>query len=269
MPRRILTCISKRAHVGVPDAVSQHKQRDTVFAQMKRSFLTKPDKSRAGSVDPLIEPVCAVLNNMADVFTTSSCSGRAVLWQGEDPPSKRRGTPRFKPLSEHDPDRAHTLLQAAAGILAGSQQGDEDLTFWLRYEPMILHMNCRDLGAVRKVLAAARTAGLKRTAIFAPGPRLVAPRKVKTDCGVNGAVRPDKVPRTEMRSWRLCVEGDERLEMPLIIRGQPCYPLGEERLQKWLLDALLRKFERNLLKTRRFQSTLTVPPRGADIEQQC
>jgi len=204
-------------------------RRERVFEQLKRDFLGKPDKSRAGRIDKPIASVCAALNRRPDAYTTSSCSGRAIVWFGEEPPSKRRGAPQFLPTSrvEHRPDGVGALLDFVESMPPGAQ------TAWLRFEPMVLDMCCRDLGAVRRLLSLARQAGLKRTAVSSPGPRLG---------------------RASRCAWRLYVQGEERLEMPLLARGRAVFPLACERT--WLEGVVLRKFERNAERTQRFLRAL-------------
>lgn len=53
------------------------------FEQRKRTFLGKADKSSAGGIDAHAREICQVINERSAFFTTSSCSGRAFLWQGE------------------------------------------------------------------------------------------------------------------------------------------------------------------------------------------
>lgn len=52
------------------------------FQQLKLSFLSKLDKSAAGKIDPKAVAVCSALNELDNYFTTSSCSGRSLLYRG-------------------------------------------------------------------------------------------------------------------------------------------------------------------------------------------
>ena len=53
------------------------------FTQAKQQALTKHDKSSATSFDARVVGLCAAANDSPYVFTTSSCSGRHLLWRGE------------------------------------------------------------------------------------------------------------------------------------------------------------------------------------------
>ena len=53
------------------------------FTQAKQQALTKYDKSSATSFDARVVGLCAAANDSPYVFTTSSCSGRHLLWRGE------------------------------------------------------------------------------------------------------------------------------------------------------------------------------------------
>mmetsp|Transcript_79284 Transcript_79284/g.232894 ORF Transcript_79284/g.232894 Transcript_79284/m.232894 type:complete len:295 (-) Transcript_79284:13-897(-) len=241
----------------------QLRQRDRVFANLKSNFLRKPDKSHAGRIDPGIAPLCEALNRRDDVFTSSSCAGRALLWLGDEPPAKRRGAPAFLPraLSTHEPGGVAGLLDGAVDYDRAASEGDGEgrdvaATVWLRFEPLVLHVCCRDWPAAQALLAAARSAGLKKAAVAGPGPGLVQ--------------------RSDVRAWHVAIEGDERLEMPLVVGGQPAFPLcaapsdrGEAALREWLESALRRKFERNAGRTQRFLEAVVggMPQGGGPCEE--
>jgi len=243
---------------AVPARMPPENHDDRAFANLKKSFLGKPDKSGAGQIDPAIAPLCEVLNRRVDIFTTSSCSGRAVLWLGDEPPLKRRGTPALVRLHvSHDAARVPALLDEATAAIAA--QRSEEVTMpaptphasalWLRFEPMALHVCCRDWDSAWALVVAARAAGLKRTAVSGPGP---GPRSAVRSCrrvsGDGGGAAPG--------AWRVALEGAERLEMPLAVQGRPAYPLEEPGMREWLESTVLRKFERNAAKTQRLLNIL-------------
>lgn len=246
MPRRCVLVTASRLSRGPGTATTYAKGRlvdraSRTFADMKRSFLSKPDKSSAGKIDEAIVPLCAALNRRSDVFTTSSCSGRAYLWFGDRPPAKRREAPRLSKLGEtHSPCGAGGLLEAAAPL--GESPG-EGRTLWLRFEPLILHLCCRSWTTARSLVVAARAAGLKRTAISGPGPVLA--RRA-----------------SYIRGWRLVVEGDERLEMPLVVGGRRAFPSNDPVLHAWLEQSVREKFERNAAKTRRLLEVVAAKRSG-------
>ncbi|MEK6869103.1 MAG: hypothetical protein AABX74_02655 [Nanoarchaeota archaeon] len=46
----------------------------------KKDFLAKKDKSRKGCIDPKIKKLIDKINSLDGFFTTSSCSGRVLLF---------------------------------------------------------------------------------------------------------------------------------------------------------------------------------------------
>ena len=51
------------------------------FDNMKKNALTKMDKSKKGDIDKRIKKVLDRINKTKNYFTTSSCSGRIVLFK--------------------------------------------------------------------------------------------------------------------------------------------------------------------------------------------
>eukprot|EP00929_Paragymnodinium_shiwhaense_P096952 TRINITY_DN58718_c0_g1_i1.p1 TRINITY_DN58718_c0_g1~~TRINITY_DN58718_c0_g1_i1.p1 ORF type:complete len:266 (+),score=58.14 TRINITY_DN58718_c0_g1_i1:82-879(+) len=209
---------------------------DRAFAQIKRDFLSKPDKSGAGGIDAGVAPLCAAINDLAGVFTTSSCAGRALLWMGDEPPGKKSGTPRLtRPWVSHDIPEDAAFMNIAFGFV-----GKEDATLWLRYEPLILHVCCKDWITARRMLAACRAAGLKRLAVFGNGPQVS--RREDGDA-----------------TWRLEIEGNDRLDMPLVVGGARAFNAsGEAGLDDWLLKTVQRKFERNSERIERLKDLMVL-----------
>lgn len=110
------------------------------FENNKKTFLAKLDKSKKGSVDQKILPLLQVINQKDAYYTTSSCSGRVYLWRGS---GKKNQTEWLK--VSHDPMRADFfILNELEGLI------------WLRLEPVILHICCRDSAAAEKLLQEAK-----------------------------------------------------------------------------------------------------------------
>ena len=51
------------------------------FDNEKKNTLSKLDKSTKGSIDEPILPVLDLINDMEDYYTTSSCSGRIMIFE--------------------------------------------------------------------------------------------------------------------------------------------------------------------------------------------
>eukprot|EP00933_Yihiella_yeosuensis_P036767 TRINITY_DN3055_c4_g1_i1.p1 TRINITY_DN3055_c4_g1~~TRINITY_DN3055_c4_g1_i1.p1 ORF type:complete len:286 (+),score=55.06 TRINITY_DN3055_c4_g1_i1:99-956(+) len=204
------------------------------FARLKMDFLTKPDKSGAGGFDEGVVDLCKVLNDRIDIFTTSSCAGRALLWLGDEPPSKKSTAERLvRPLVLHDAHRAtDRLLEAVVEL-----EAEEVATVWLRYEPLVLHCCCSDWTSARWLVTAARSAGLKRASLFGQGP-WHGPAKSRY-------TGDEDIEFSEMQSWRVAIEGEDRLEMPIVVAGQRAFNFEDPKLRSWLEKIVDRKFERN------------------------
>ena len=130
------------------------------FTQAKQQALTKHDKSSATSFDARVVGLCAAANDSPYVFTTSSCSGRHLLWRGEGV----KATQSFaRGRVSHDRVDAAYFLDHDANDQAGFRKApldaapDSEGALWLRYEPLILHARCADAGAAQAFMRAART----------------------------------------------------------------------------------------------------------------
>lgn len=103
------------------------------FDQQKSQCLQKVDLSRKGSVDSPIEILIAKINSQNDFFTTSSCSGRLALMAfGED----KRSCKFY--MNSHEPINFDQLSTAI-------HDSDVQDSLVLKFEPFILHVQCRSL----------------------------------------------------------------------------------------------------------------------------
>lgn len=118
------------------------------FLNEKKTFLAKPDKSKKGSIDEKTINLVEAINRGNDYYTTSSCSGRVCLWKGS---GKKNETEQLKV--------SHNLIDADFLKIDSNQnnavQNDPD-TIWLRLEPFILHVACRDMDSAGDLLETAR-----------------------------------------------------------------------------------------------------------------
>ncbi len=106
------------------------------FANNKKTFLAKLDKSKKGNIDEKIIPLLETINALPDNYTTSSCSGRVYLWRGS---GKKNETEWLKVSHELIDDNFFELK-------------NYDGLIWLRLEDMILHVCCRNLDGANKLL---------------------------------------------------------------------------------------------------------------------
>ena len=110
------------------------------FTNQKKTFLTKLDKSKKGSVDKRALEIINTINNLEDYYTTSSCSGRIYLWRGS---GKKNETQWLKV--------SHDLISNE--FLQIQDQG----FIWLRYEGFIIHIACKDIESANTLLQKATT----------------------------------------------------------------------------------------------------------------
>lgn len=106
------------------------------FQNRKKTYLTKLDKSKKGKTDEKIIPLIKLINSKDDYFTTSSCSGRIVLWKGS---GKKDETEWLKVSHNLIDDNFFKDIK------------ETGLT-WLRLEPFILHVCCKDLDSANNLL---------------------------------------------------------------------------------------------------------------------
>ncbi len=113
----------------------------SAFQHYKKTFLAKQDKSKKGSVDEQVLPLITAINSFPDYYTTSSCSGRAYLWKGS---GKKNQT---------------EWLRVSHGFINENFLKPppwENELIWLRVEPLILHVACRDLTSANLLLNVSR-----------------------------------------------------------------------------------------------------------------
>ncbi|XP_075413466.1 tRNA wybutosine-synthesizing protein 3 homolog isoform X3 [Tenrec ecaudatus] len=126
------------------------------FRKSKAQCLGKADLSRRGSVDEDVKEIVQLLNSRDQFFTTSSCSGRILLID--------RGASGFEVqkqnccwlLVTHKPcvkDDVMVALEKAAGDAI------------LKFEPFILHVQCRQLQDAQLLHSVAIDSGFRNSGI--------------------------------------------------------------------------------------------------------
>ena len=128
------------------------------FTRRKTDCLSKGDKSSIGGVDEPIRELCRKINSKDNLYTLSSCSGRAVLIKNLD-----KKQPNMFVLREH----RKLKLQDLINILNESGAKKETLIF--KQEPPILHVCCADIESAEKLLNLVRESGWKNSGIMTLG----------------------------------------------------------------------------------------------------
>ena len=152
-----------------------------LFDKQKAQALQTIDLSRKGSFDNLIHDLLASLNSHVDYFTLSSCSGRIVLLKSEkvihricrvnqnfgtsskykitinkasfqnvQNTNKKKGCNWL--ICSHDRiefDAIWNILKESESSNSRSVDDFEEITTTLKFEPFILHVQCRNLDAAK------------------------------------------------------------------------------------------------------------------------
>jgi len=125
------------------------------FDKRKKDVLSKSDKSHKSEWDEKIKKLCDKINAEKRYYTTSSCSGRAVLMVEQDKKAEGlfisvyHNEVSFKQLKED---------------LAIALKKNQNIKFKL--EPCILHVSCKTLENAQEIYNKAKLAGWKKSGII-------------------------------------------------------------------------------------------------------
>jgi tRNA wybutosine-synthesizing protein 3 len=128
------------------------------FSLIKKDFLQKEDKSGKGSIDIEIFHIICQINELPDFFTTSSCSGRVVMFV----PNRNKNC--FETVfSSHE---------SLSKVHLNDYEKYPDVS--LRFEPLIMHIRCRTLFHATSLLKLCqKEGGLKKTALISLGNKII------------------------------------------------------------------------------------------------
>ncbi len=141
------------------------------FQKQKKDFLAKQDKSKKGSIDKKIKALVETINSLPAYYTTSSCSGRIVLFSSD--PSGRKDRFQWHFVS-HDVVSYPKLKQAFEKI--------SEKEVWFMIEPIIMHIAACDIAHAKKLLYLARDIGYKRAGIISIREDKVVMELNSTEC---------------------------------------------------------------------------------------
>ncbi|XP_054720316.1 tRNA wybutosine-synthesizing protein 3 homolog [Uloborus diversus] len=120
------------------------------FSAQKEICLKKADLSKKGSVDSRISDLVNVLNSHPSYFTTSSCSGRAIIFTSSD--VKKKGCSWI--FVSHDQVSSKEIINSLK-----SHSGSAVLKF----EPFILHVQCSTIADAQKMHALSIQSGFRNS----------------------------------------------------------------------------------------------------------
>ncbi|XP_053749866.1 tRNA wybutosine-synthesizing protein 3 homolog isoform X1 [Panthera pardus] len=130
--------------------------RNAEFKRWKAQGLSKADLSRKGSVDEDVVELVQLLNGREQYFTTSSCAGRIILLDGNINGFEVQKQNCCWLLVTHKPcvkDDVIVALKKANGDAI------------LKFEPLILHVQCRQLQDAQILHSVAIDSGFRNSGI--------------------------------------------------------------------------------------------------------
>jgi tRNA wybutosine-synthesizing protein 3 len=155
------------------DAFDQKKR--LIVQELAETLSAVPDASPKGSIDELCVPIIHLINSHSDMVTTSSCSGRvSVFLEGE----KQIGEHEYKIGGKGDGGRWLFVTHDSGNldnwykgidfhyVQAQPDTSNENTRYILfKFEPLILHVKCRDLKQAQKLYQVAMNCGFRETGI--------------------------------------------------------------------------------------------------------
>ncbi|XP_054422834.1 tRNA wybutosine-synthesizing protein 3 homolog [Pteronotus mesoamericanus] len=130
--------------------------RSAEFRRWKAQCLSKVDLSRKGSVDEDVAEIVQLLNGREQFFTTSSCSGRIILLDESINGFEVKKQNCCWLLVTHKPCIKDDLMVALKNA-----NGDAVLKF----EPLVLHVQCRQLEDAQILHSVAIESGFRNSGI--------------------------------------------------------------------------------------------------------
>ncbi len=133
-------------------------------------------------VDEEIIPFLKFLNSLPNFFTTSSCSGRIIVYQ----------VPVF-----HDKEHCEIIgkwhreiqVEEVKEIIAEKYTHGE---LWIKQEPFIFHIVCKSIEDARKLQQAVKNIGIREAYIFSFSRKIVlqitSSEKLEAPLGIDGKV---------------------------------------------------------------------------------
>ncbi|MCK4927291.1 MAG: hypothetical protein KAS11_02405 [Candidatus Aenigmarchaeota archaeon] len=130
------------------DLLMFEKDKDIALSKL----LTAKDK---GEADALVSNLVDAINESDSYYTTSSCSGRIVVAQADEDNKKSS----FSFLGKWHEAVTLSAVEDAIGRYKGG-------VLWFKFEPMILHVCCRDIDSASRFLETVYRGGFKRSGVY-------------------------------------------------------------------------------------------------------
>lgn len=131
------------------------------FIQRKKDVLSKKDKSSIGEWDKPIINLCNKINSFEEYYTTSSCSGRALLMIDKE--KKQEGL--FLKVY-HDVFSFDEFKDAINEV-------KDNFNVKFKLDPCILHVACKNIDEAQKLYDKAKLAGWKKSGLISFDSRVI------------------------------------------------------------------------------------------------
>ncbi|XP_054624769.1 tRNA wybutosine-synthesizing protein 3 homolog [Dunckerocampus dactyliophorus] len=128
------------------------------FCQWKKQSLNKVDLSKKGVVDDDVVHIVSLLNSYEEYFTTSSCSGRIIIIDRAPDSVVVQKKNLVWLLVSHSKCTFDDMMSALASSCGNAV---------LKFEPFVMHVQCRTLDDAQLLLSAALQSGFKNSGLTA------------------------------------------------------------------------------------------------------
>jgi tRNA G37 N-methylase Trm5/tRNA(Phe) wybutosine-synthesizing methylase Tyw3 len=281
---------------------AQQRRRINNFENSKNQCLGKRDKSSAGRIDPKAVDICAVINELPQYYTTSSCAGRCFLYRGPGIKSTNEFT-RFRVSHDkiEDAQRYFDLSTLQSDPTGGADPvrsiGQFEHAERLRELGLAHTERLREMGATDEAATSlsevldesseneAVTTTSASTSTTSEGDTVwlryepfilhVACLSQNAASDLMAAARP-AFKNVGLTTWKdskflVAIWGDEGLDMPLSTPGGSLLASSSDdstSVYEWLAILLNERHERNWNKITRFvKGVREMPPLAPDVDQ--
>nr|XP_057917614.1 tRNA wybutosine-synthesizing protein 3 homolog [Doryrhamphus excisus] len=128
------------------------------FCQWKKQCLDKVDLSRKGVVDEDVVHIVSLLNSYEEYFTTSSCSGRIIIIDKAPESVVVQKKNLVWLLVSHSKCTFDDMMSALANSCGNAV---------LKFEPFVMHVQCRRMDDAHLLLSTALQSGFKNSGLTA------------------------------------------------------------------------------------------------------
>lgn len=168
------------------------KKKQHILQEIGLNSESNPDASPKGTIDKICIPLITLINSHKNMVTTSSCSGRlSVFIEGSKELTNEKSAlieteikanDNFKIGAKgdgghwlfvsHEKEDIHDWWKHSSELKINTKFSDDDYSVSTRYilfkyEPLILHVQCRDLKSASKLYSTAMGCGFRESGIGA------------------------------------------------------------------------------------------------------